>query len=485
MNTAAKFPQPVNPPTVDRRPVTGAPAGILTILLAILWLAPVAAAEFALPEPQQIRLDNGMTVYLCEDHRLPVISLHLLVAGAGTAYEPAGKEGLAELTGRLLLRGTREQDAETVSEELDFIGASLDVRVAEEFATLEGQCLAEHFPRMLAIAAGCITDPLLAPGEFQKERSRQQEDLQAAKDEPMTAVRMYFRRVYFGTHPLGRLTLGAEAGLEGLVPADVRAFYSSRYRPDRTSLAVVGDISREKLAGLLDAQLVRWPKPAASPPSMELPPLPSGKGKRVVLVDMPGATQAHFALGSPGFAFGDSVTAKADVLNTLFGGRFTSWLNNELRIQRGLTYGARSDFTSWRNGGLLTLSSYTQSTQIGEMLDITLGLLRRGRTEEFSEAAVDSAKSYILGQFPPTLESTAAKAAAYAELAFYGAGFDYHARLLRQVRAVTPEDLRQTALRLLPQDDYVLVVVGEAAAVRPQLEKLAPVQVKKLSDAGF
>ena len=216
----------------------------------------MTAAEFALPEPQRISLANGMTAYLCEDHRLPVVSLHLLVAGAGSAYEPAGKEGLAELTGRLLLRGTREQDAESVAEELDFIGAALDVRVAEEFATLEGQCLAEHFPRMLAIAAGCATDPLLAPGEFQKERSRQQEDLQAAKDDPLTAVGLYFRRVYFGAHPLGRVTLGTESGLARLAPADVRAFYAARFRPDRASLAVVGDITRERLAELLDAAVL-------------------------------------------------------------------------------------------------------------------------------------------------------------------------------------------------------------------------------------
>ena len=482
MNALTRLIRPPCRLTGDRRPVTGL---IGVFLLLTLAAAPVAAAEFALPEPQPIRLDNGMTVYLCEDHRLPVVSLHLLVAGAGSAFEPAGKDGLAELTGRLLLRGTREQDAESVAEELDFIGASLEVRVAEEFATLEGQCLAEHFHRMLAIAAGCATDPLLAPGEFQKERKRQEEDLQAAKDEPQTAVRMYFRRMYFGAHPLGRLTLGSEAGLNRLVPADVRAFYGNRYRPDRTSLAVVGDITRSRLAELLEAQFSRWPKPAAPPPSMDLPPLPAVRGRTVVLVDMPGATQAYFALGSPGFPFGDPVTAKADVLNTLFGGRFTSWLNNELRIQRGLTYGARSDFTSWRTGGLLTLSSYTQTARIGEMLDITLSLLRRGRTEEFSESAVASARSYILGQFPPTLESTADKAAAYAELAFYGAGFDYHARLLRQVRAVAPADLHETAQQLLPQDDYVLVVVGEAAAVRPQLEKLGTVQVKKLSDAGF
>jgi zinc protease len=458
----------------------------LTLLPILLCLAvPAAGADFRMPEPQQISLDNGLTVLFREDHRLPVVSFTCLVGGAGTAGEPAGQAGVADLTSQLLLRGTVRRNAEAVADELDFLGADLSADVREEFAAIRGQCQAEYFEKILGIAGECLTGPAFAPAEFRQERDRQRERILAIKDDPAAVIEIYFRQVYFGTHPLGRPSLGTTAGLGRLKPEDVRTFYAGRYRPDRVVLAVVGDLSRERLMEALKEHFARWSRPATPAPALDLPAPPAPKGKTVVIVDQPGATQAYFMLGGPGFAMGDPVAPTAEVLNTLFGGRFTSWLNNELRIQRGLTYGAASRFDCWRQGGLFVISSYTQTEKIGEMTDLTLSLLQKARQDDYSEAAVTSARNYILGQFPLTLESAASLARAYAELWFFGLGFDYYTRLLQQVRTVTPEAGRKAALRLLPQDDFVLVVVGRAAAVRPQLERIGPVKVLKQSETGF
>ncbi len=182
---------------------------------------------------------------------------------------------------------------------------------------------------------------------------------------------------------------------------------------------------------------------------------------------------------------GDEISAAANVMNTLWGGRFTSWLNTELRIKRGLTYGARSFFQSWKPGGIFTASSYTKNEQLGEMLDITLDLLKKARQEGFSEEEVESARNYILGQFPPTLETNASKASAYLRLAFYGLGFDYYDRYLAQVEKMAPSSLQAAASKLLPEENYVLVVVGKAEVVRPLLSKFGPIQEKKITDPGF
>ncbi|MDH4197284.1 MAG: insulinase family protein, partial [Candidatus Aminicenantes bacterium] len=187
----------------------------------------------------------------------------------------------------------------------------------------------------------------------------------------------------------------------------------------------------------------------------------------------------------PGYGVGDPVTPAAQVMNTLFGGRFTSWLNTELRIRRGLTYGASSGFRSWRSGGLFTATSYTKNDKIGEMLDITLGLFRRGSAEGFEAVEVESARNYIQGQFPPSLETNGSKAATYVRLAFYGLPFDYYDTYLAKVSAVTPEEAKAVAVKLLPAADFVLVVVGKSSEIRPLLQKFGTWQEKKVTDPGF
>jgi predicted Zn-dependent peptidase len=265
----------------------------------------------------------------------------------------------------------------------------------------------------------------------------------------------------------------------------VRDFTRKSFRPDRAIAAVVGDIDRAKLVPLLERTLGRMARPAGPAAATSLPALPRPKGRKLLLVDKPDATQAYFALGGPGYAMGDRVTAAASAMNTLFGGRFTSWLNTELRIKRGLTYGASSSARTWAAGGLFSVSSYTKNDKIGEMLDIVFDLLKKGARDGFAADETESGRNYILGQFPPSLETNASKASAYVRLAFYKRGFDEYDRYLDEIGKLTPAALKAAAAALLPQDDFVLVVVGKAEEIRPLLAKYGPWQEKKITDPGF
>jgi len=186
-----------------------------------------------------------------------------------------------------------------------------------------------------------------------------------------------------------------------------------------------------------------------------------------------------------GLPLGDPAEPAAEVLNTIFGGRFTSWLNTELRIKRGLTYGAHSDFESWRGAGMFELNSYTRSEAIGEMLDISRELLHKARRQGFAADEVASARTYILGQFPPRFEGGAAKAEAYVRLAAGGLGFDHYARLLDAVGTVSPDAVNAAAKQHLPGDTYVLVVLGKAEAIQKQLEKYGAFRMISISAPGF
>lgn len=455
-------------------------------VLALLLLAPaVGGAAFKLPAPERIVLRNGITVYHLRNADVPLVSFRMLIGGAGTAFEPAAAEGAAGLTAELLLKGTAGMDADAISEALDFMGASLDISAADEYLQVGAESLSEHFPKLMKIAADCLSGPAFKPEEFAKAQARRIDRIKAIKDDPGHAVRYYYQKAYFGAHPMGHLSIGTESSLGKMSVTDIKGFYGPRVRPERAVAAVVGDIEKAALVRLLEATLGRWKPAGPAAPSAPLPALPSPKEKKLILVDKPDATQAYFMMGAPGYPMGDKVTPEATVMNTLFGGRFTSWMVTELRIKRGLTYNARSFFQAWAAGGLFSASSYTQNSRIGEMLDIVYDLLKKGTREGFSAEEITSARNYILGQFPPTLEADASKASAYARLAFYRLGFDYYDNYLAGIGAADAAAVDKAAARFLPSEGYVLVVVGKAADIKAQLAKFGTWDEKKITDPDF
>jgi DNA-directed RNA polymerase len=454
---------------------------ILITIITACALLPLVAAN-SLPTPQKIKLENGLTVYYLQDKELPLVAVRMLVKGAGTAFEPA--EGLADLTAALLLKGAAGKTAVQVAEAIDSLGASLDISAADEYLSLSAGCLAEHFDSLMSIAAECLLNPAFSPEEFEKERQNRLDSLKAAKDNPGQAVRLYFRKAYFGTHPLGHLAGGTDSSLGAMTVAQVRDYYKKYLGPQQAVMAVAGAIDGERLKQVLNRTFAKWPRSAVAP-AAKLPPLPVPSGKNCILIDKPDASQAYFVLGVPGFAMGDDVSAAAQVMNTLFGGRFTSWLNTELRIKRGLTYNTNSNFQQWSGSGIFSASSYTKNDKIGEMLDITLQLIAKAKKEGFGEDEIESARNYILGQFPPTLESLAAKARSYLSLDFYGLGFNYYDGLLERIAKITKAQADAVAGKYFPEQDFVLVVVGKAEEISAQLARFGDFKIKKISAADF
>jgi zinc protease len=460
-------------------------AWLAITLVAVLAASVIPAAAAELPVPEKTVLKNGLTVYYLRNSDLPIASFRMFVRGAGSAFEPAEVEGVAHMAATLMMKGTAKMDADAVAEALDFMGASLDISTAEEYAQVSGESLSQYFPRLMEIAADSLSAASFKEDEFEKERTQTIDGLKAVRDNPGSAVRYYFQKAYFDGHPFGHLASGTETSLKRMTVADVRDFAARHFRPDRSIAAVVGDIETAPLVALLESTLGRWSNPAGAAPPDAVPALPQPKGRELLLVDKPDATQAYFALGGPGYPMGDRITPAATVMNTLWGGRFTSWFNTELRIKRGLTYGARSSFRTWAAGGQFTATSYTKNDKIGEMLDITFGLLKKAAADGFPAEEVESGRNYIQGQFPPTLETNSSKAGAYVRLAFYKLGFDYYDKYLASIGSVSPGAAKAAAAALLPRDRFVLVVVGKAADIRSQLAKFGTWREKKITDPDF
>ncbi|WP_224363815.1 M16 family metallopeptidase [Hyalangium versicolor] len=437
-----------------------------------------------LPRSTVIELKNGARLILAEKHDVPLISFSGWLRG-GTLGEPQGKEGLAALTGELLLKGAGKRDARQFAEAVDGVGAELDVSAETEALHVEGQFMTRDSALMVELLSDLLMRPRFEAGEFEKMRDRMTSELAALKDgDPRSLMNFYFLAFHFAGHPYGRPVMGSEASLPTLTREDVLAYAKAQLGGDRLILSVVGDFDTKQLASQLEAALGGWARAGA--PAPVAPPTSATKGRRVLLVDKPDATQTYFWLGNTGIARGDPDRVDVSLSNSIFGGRFTSLLNTELRIKSGLSYSAGSILMRETQPGVVAISSYTKTESTGKAIDLSLDVLSRYRRDGMDEAMLPSAKSYVLGQFPPTLETSGQLASKLAELAFYGLDAQDVNGFAAAVAGATREHIRQVTQRVLPApEDLTLVLLGNASAIREVARRYGPVTEMKLSDKSF
>ncbi len=443
-----------------------------------------AGTGINIPKPEKIKLENGVTVFYHYDSTVPLVSLRLFLVGAGTAYEPKGKEGISDFTATMLTKGTTKMTADQISGELDYMGASLFIGADSEYLFANGTCLKEYFPKLLDITTASVLNPVFREEEIAKEKAKRLESMKSIKDSAYRSLFYYINKAYFKNHPMGNLDIGSVEFLKSVSSDVIKSYYNEYYRPDRMMISVVGDVKKADLVKMLEDKFGAW-KASAEKPALAVPEFPAVEGRTVYLVDKPDGNQTYWILSAPGYKKGADLEPQAEIIRTLFGGRFTSWLNSELRIKRGLTYGARCAFNQWKDDGTFVAYSYTQNKNIGLMLDLVFEMLKKAKTEGFSKEEIRSAKNYILGQFPPRFQTMQSKGRVFTDLTFYNLGFDYYSKFLGGVESATDAAVNEAAKKLLPLDEYVLVVIGKADEIRPALKKYGKIIEKKVTDPGF
>jgi predicted Zn-dependent peptidase len=437
-----------------------------------------------LPKATVLELKNGARLILAEKHDVPLVSFSAWLRG-GSLGEPQGKEGLAWLTGELLLKGAGKRNAHQFAETVDGVGGELNVSAMREALLVDGQFLARDIPLMVELLSDVLMRPRFEPGEFDKMRDRMVSEIAAAKDgDPRGLIGLYFLAFHFAGHPYGRSVIGSESSIATLTREDVLAYAKAQLGGDRLILSVVGDFDTKQLASRLEAALGGWARSGA--PAPVAPPTPTMKGRRVLLVDKPDATQTYFWMGNTGIARNDPDRVDVTLANTLLGERFTSLLNMELRVKTGLSYGANSLVMRETQPGVVAISSYTKTESTGRAIDLALEVLTRYRREGMDDAALASTRSFVLGQFPPTLETSGQIAMKLSELAFYGLDARDVDGFAADVAGASRERIHQVMQRVLPApEDLTLVLIGKASAIREAARRYGPVTEMKISDKSF
>jgi zinc protease len=462
--------------------------GTAAFLAVALALAPGFAAAQSkggselVPAYDRTVLPNGLVVLLLEQHEVPVIDFHLTMR-TGSIADPQGKEGLADLTLSLLRKGTDRHSADQIAEELDFLGADLELDASYERSTVSAEFLAKDADQGLELLAEMLTRPKFDTQEIDKLVKLEIDGLRDLKDTPRNAVASYYDSFLFQGHPFARRVGGIETSLPAIQRADIVGFYEKNFRPNGAILAVAGDFKADTMRSQIENTLGPWARGDFKPVQAAAPK--PFKGRKVLLVDKPDATQTYFRFGNVGMALGAPDEATVEVVNTVFGGRFTSWLMNEMRTKAGLTYNAHARFIRRKVPGEFYVSSFTRTDDTQAAVDLALQLLDRLHTKGLSQEELDSAKNYIRGQFPPDYETPGQLAGAMAELEFFGFDRDYINGYTRRTDAVTLGDTQKAIAAHYPEKNLAIVLVGQAGKVRKVASKYGPLTEKSISEPGF
>ncbi len=438
---------------------------------------PGPARPLRLSALQELALSNGLPVLLAESHEVPVAEL-LLVVRSGSAVDPGDRPGLAAMATGMLDEGAGGQDALALADAIDFLGASLGASSSWDASHVSLRVPVARLDAGLGLMADIALRPDFPARELERLRKETLTRLLQARDQPAAVAGRALARAVFGdAHPYSRHPGGDTRSVSAITVSDLQAFHARHYRPENAALVVVGDVTPAVLP-LLERAFGTWAKAdAASPPAIPEPP--QVKGRRVWLVDRPGAAQSVIRIGRVGPRNPAPDQATLLVMNTLLGGSFTSRLNDNLREQHGYAYYARSGFDQRRVAGLFQAAADVQTHSTAEALGEFMRELRRIRTPAAPEE-VERARNYLALSYAENFETAGDVAGNLAEQWLYGLPADYFSAFVPKALAAGVGGVERAAA-WIDTANLAIVVVGDRAKVEAKLRALNLGPLKLLS----
>jgi zinc protease len=429
--------------------------------------------SFAPPEPRRLRLANGFEVLLVPRPGIPRFEVSLLFP-AGGERNPADRPGLASFTGALLDEGTAKRSGTEIALALEGLGATLSTGADWDTGHADLTLFSRDLETGLRALAEVTLEPAFPESEVERIRRQTLAEILRRRDQPgVLADEALADQLYRGT-PYGALLLGTRESLEGVERARITAFHSETYDLGSAKLVMAGDFDPDRACELAD-QLFGGP---AAPSAKVAPPiLAGGRGRRVIVVDLPDAAQSELRIGQVGVPRTHPDRARLGVLNALFGGKFTSRLNLNLRERHGFTYGVSSRFVDRRGPGPFVIGAAVANDVVGAAAREVFAELHRLRDGPVEPEELRESRDYLLGVFPYTFQTVSGLVGRLADLAVHGLPDDFWRRSLDEIAATTAEDLLALARRHFDPERLIFVAAGPAGVIAPQLAGLGEVEV--------
>ncbi|HLE62578.1 MAG TPA: pitrilysin family protein [Pyrinomonadaceae bacterium] len=432
---------------------------------------PAAPRSVAFPKPVEQTLPNGLRVIVIERANTPLVSAQLMIKNGGEV-DPQELSGLADMTANLLTKGTQTRDATQIAEAIEALGGSLDSAARWDASTATVGVMSSKIGEAMNILADVVRRPTFKTEEVERLRQQYLDALTVSLGQPGTIARYVAGRVVFGDLPYGHPLGGTPESLSRITRDDIVKMHGSFYRPDNAILVIGGDIKAKDAFELAKRNFGDWQKPATPPPALSPSPSVSGAAKagRILVIDKPDAGQAAVYLARIGINRKDPDYFRGIVANSVLSG-YSGRLNQEIRIKRGLSYGAASTLDTRREVGPFAASAQTKNQSGAQVANLLIGEIERLSTSPPSESELTPRKAVLIGNFSRNLETVGGLVAQVSSLALYGLALDEINNYIQNVQTITTSDVQKFAGSRLDAKGANIIIVGNAKEFLPELEK--------------
>ncbi|MDB5470127.1 MAG: peptidase, partial [Caulobacter sp.] len=422
-----------------------------------------------LPTPVEKTLANGLRVIVARSSNLPLVTADLTVR-AGSIFDPDGQAGLASMAADLMTEGAGGKSAVDIAAQTEALGAELSTGAGREFTSVTLSSLTSNLDASIDLMADVALRPAFDQEELDRSRDQAIDGFQVALTEPGSVAGYVSSPAVWSGTPFADVT--TPTTLKALKRDDLAAFHDRWFRPDNAVLVITGDITPEAGFALAERAFGAWKAPATP---LAVAPAVSGQSKpRIVIVDMPGAGQASVIVAKRAITRDDPRYYAGLVANNVLGGGYSSRLNQEIRLKRGLAYGAGSSLSVRKGSGGFSASTSTKNETAGEVLVLLRGEMTRLGEVPPTPEEMAARKSVLIGGFGRELATAGGLADTLGSLAAYGIDLNEVSLFTAKIEAVTPDQVREFATQVMKPGDASVIVVGDGKLFGKSLKEALP-----------
>jgi predicted Zn-dependent peptidase len=422
-----------------------------------------------LPPVVTRELSNGLRLMIVERHDLPVADF-VLVVPVGATANPVNRAGVADLVANMLTEGTTTRNALQIADQTAYLGISLSSASGWDATTVRLSTPTAQLDSALALFADVALHPSFPAAEFARAKKERLTTLLQLKDRGPAIANLVYPTILYGKdNPYGRPAIGTDSSVTAMTVDDLRTFYRGHFAPNGATLIAVGDVTAAEVERKIGGLFGNWARQSMAAANV-------GAGRTapsttIYLIDKPGAAQSSFRIGSTGVPRSTPDYFPITVMNTALGGSFTSRLNQDLREDKGYTYGASSRFDMRKHAGPFTASAEIVSAKSDSALIEFMKQLRAIR-DTIPANELSKTKRYLQLELPSGFETTGQIAMRLSDVALYGLPLDYYNRVVDQIGAVTQSEAQRVAEKYIDPSRLTVLIVGDRKSIEGPIKAL-------------
>jgi zinc protease len=443
---------------------------------------PTAPHSAVFPKPADKNLPNGLRVIVIPRSETRLVSAQLLIKSGGEV-DPADLSGVADMTASLLTRGTQTKSATQIAEAVEALGGTLNAGAGYDASTISTNVMSPRIEQALEIMSDAARNPSFKDEEIERLRRQTLNGLRSALVTPGSIARFVAARVVYRDSPYGHPVSGTPESLPRIKRDDIVKIHSTYYRPDNAILVIGGDITAADGFALAQKYFGDWQNPPNALPKLQITtPESTADGRRILVIDQPAAGQTAVLAVRSAINRDNPDYFRGIVANAVLNG-YSGRLNWEIRVKRGLSYGAGSFFDMRRSTGSFMATAQTKNQSGAEVAALTLAELSKLATGELLDSELSTRKASLLGGFARSMETNGGVVNQFASLAMYGVPLDEINHYIGNVQAIQAADVKAFAAARLNAASTSVVIVGNAKEFLPELQKQFPnVEVIQATD---